>query len=114
MAEAVKFVAGPRAGRGSHQSRQLRRTGQVPAVLYGHKELTLALAVDGVELEKAIRRGVRVIDLVAGGKEEKALIKDVQWDHLGKELLHIDFARVSLDERIVVTVHLEIRGNAPG
>src|SRR5207244_1555534 len=41
-------------------------------------------------------------------------IRDVQWDHLGKELLHVDFARVALDERIVVTVPLEIRGTAPG
>jgi len=38
----------------------------------------------------------------------------VQWDHLGKELLHVDFARVAADERIVLTVPLEIRGTAPG
>jgi large subunit ribosomal protein L25 len=46
--------------------------------------------------------------------EEKALIRDVQWDHLGKELLHVDFTRVAVDERIVVAVPLEIRGVAPG
>ena len=86
----------------------------IPAVLYGHKEETLCVALSAEDTEKAIRRGVRVVDLKANGKEEKALIRDVQWDHLGKELLHVDFARVAADERIVVTVPLEIRGVAPG
>ena len=56
----------------------------------------------------------RVLDLNAGGKVEKALIREVQWDHLGKDLLHVDFARVSADERVEVTVPLEIRGTAAG
>jgi large subunit ribosomal protein L25 len=92
----------------------LRRKGRIPAVLYGHKEQTLSVSLDKDELEKAIRHGVRVVDLEADGKQEKALIRDIQWDHLGKELLHVDFTRVAEDERIVVTVPLEIRGTAPG
>jgi large subunit ribosomal protein L25 len=82
--------------------------------VYGHKEATLSLALSAEELEKIIRHGVRVVDLRADGKEEKALIRDVQWDHLGKEILHVDFARVAMDERIVVTVPLELKGTAPG
>jgi large subunit ribosomal protein L25 len=74
----------------------------------------LSVALPLEEVEKAIRRGVRVVDLKAGGKEEKALIRDVQWDHLGKDLLHVDFARVAADERIVLTVPIELRGTAPG
>ncbi len=114
MADSVSLVAQPREGRGSQAARQLRRKGLLPAVLYGHKEETLSLALSTEEVENVIRHGVRVVDLQAGGKEEKALIKDVQWDHLGKELLHVDFARVAADERVVVTVHFEIRGTAPG
>jgi large subunit ribosomal protein L25 len=114
MADAVVLVAQSRAERGSQASRRLRRHGLIPAVLYGHKEETLSLTLPAGEVEKMIRHGVRVVDLKAGGKEEKALIRDVQWDHLGKELLHIDLARVSLDERIVVTVPLQLRGTAPG
>jgi large subunit ribosomal protein L25 len=66
------------------------------------------------ELEKAVRHGVHVIDIQTGNKTEKALIRDLQWDHLGKELLHVDLARVAADERVVVTVPVEIRGTAPG
>jgi large subunit ribosomal protein L25 len=86
----------------------------IPAVVYGHKEETLCVALPEAEIETAIRHGVRVVDLKANGKEEKAFIRDVQWDHLGKELLHVDFTRVAADERIVVTVPIEIRGVAPG
>jgi large subunit ribosomal protein L25 len=114
MAESLKLETQPRQGRGSQAARRLRRQGLVPAVVYGHKEETLAIALPLDELQKAIRHGVRIVDLKTDGKEQKAFIKDVQWDYLGKELLHVDFARVSLDERIVVTVPLELRGTAPG
>ena len=42
------------------------------------------------------------------------LVRDVQWDHLGKEIIHLDFARVSADESIETVVRLEPRGTAPG
>jgi large subunit ribosomal protein L25 len=114
MAESLVFTGQPRQPKGSAEVRRLRRKGLVPAVIYGHKEETVAISLPQVELMNAIRHGVRVIDLRTQNKEEKALIKEVQWDHLGKELLHVDFARVSLDERITVSVPLELRGTAPG
>jgi large subunit ribosomal protein L25 len=115
MAETVSLVATSRNESGSQATRKLRRKGLVPAVLYGHKEATVHLSLNLDEFTKALRHGARVVDLkTEGGKDEKALIRDLQWDHLGKSLLHVDFARVSLDERIHVTVRLELRGTAPG
>lgn len=115
MAETVALVATSRNESGSQAARKLRRKGLVPAVLYGHKEATVHLSLNLDEFTKALRHGARVVDLkTEGGKDEKALIRDLQWDHLGKSLLHIDFTRVSLDERIHVTVRLELRGIAPG
>lgn len=114
MAESMKFVTQPRDGRGTRAARRLRKQGLVPAVLYGHKEATVAVALPAEELEKAVRHGARVVDLQTDGHVQKALIKELQWDHLGKELLHVDFARVAVDERVVITVPLELRGIAPG
>src|SRR5262245_56558740 len=114
MAETIQFTAQPRQPHGSRAARRLRRKGLVPAVLYGHKEATLSLTLPTTELEKAIRHGAHVVDLQAGGKTEKALIRDAQWDHLGKHLLHVDFARVSEDERILIDVPLEVRGTPLG
>src|SRR6516225_4402709 len=114
MAESVQLVAEPRTTRGTREARRLRKKGFVPGVIYGHKKGTVSLAVPGDALEKAIRHGARVVDLKSDGNVQKALIRDLQWDHLGKELLHIDFERVAADERIVVPVPLEVRGTAPG
>jgi large subunit ribosomal protein L25 len=114
MADAGVWAVQKRDGRGTHEARRLRRRGLVPAVVYGHKEETLSVALSREELEKAIRHGVHVVDLQSDGKTEKAQIREVQWDHLGKDVLHVDFARVAADERIVVTVPLDIRGTAPG
>src|SRR5438552_10610660 len=114
MAESIKFVTQPRDRRGTRAARRLRKHGLVPAVVYGHKEATVAVALPAEELEKAVRHGARVVDLQTDGNVQKALIKELQWDHLGKELLHVDFARVAADERVTVTVPIEIRGTAPG
>jgi len=114
MAEVVKLVTQGREGRGSQKAKRLRRRGLVPAVLYGHGEGTISIALPGDELAKAIRTGAHIVTLQTDGKNQTALIKETQWDHLGKELMHVDFARVSADERVKVTVPLEVRGTAPG
>ncbi len=114
MAESVKVVVQPRTTTGSQAARRLRRQGLIPAVIYGHKEATVSVALSAEDIEKIIRHGVHVVDLQVDGKTEKALIREVQWDHLGKDLLHVDFNRIAADERVVVTVPLTIRGTAPG
>ena len=114
MAESVVIAAKARQSRGSRAARKLRKEGMVPAIVYGHKEATVSVSLSADELQRAIRHGVRVLDLQTDGKMEKALIRDLQWDHLGMELLHVDFTRVSADERVRVQVPLEIRGIAPG
>jgi large subunit ribosomal protein L25 len=114
MAESVTLEAQPRQGRGSRAAYKLRKQGLVPAVVYGHKKATESVALSQEDLTKAIRHGVRVLDLKTNGNVQKALIREVQWDHLGHDILHVDFARVAVDERVVVTVPIELRGIAPG
>jgi large subunit ribosomal protein L25 len=114
MAESVVLVTQTRDTRGSQAARRLRRKGQVPAVVYGHQEATVSIALAVHDLVEAIRHGTRVVDLQMGSAKQKALISEIQWDHLGKEILHADFERVDADERIKVQVPIEIRGTAPG
>ena len=114
MAESETLVAKNRPEHGTRHARRLRKLGQVPAVLYGHKQQTVAVSLSGEELERIIRHGVRVVDLQTDGGTEKALLKELQWDHLGKEVLHVDLERVSEDERIEISVRLEVKGIAPG
>src|SRR5438132_9308351 len=114
MADAVVLSTQQRTGHGTRQARRLRQKGQVPAVLYGHGEATLSLVLTADDLSKAIRQGARVVDITHAGRQEKALIREVQWDPLGHDILHVDFARVSAHERITIDVRLELRGTAPG
>src|SRR2546427_207013 len=114
MAEAVVLATQERKENGTRNARRLRRQGRVPGVVYGHGEATISVSLAADELIKAIRHGVRVVDLAVAGKKDKALIRELQWDPLGHDILHVDFARVSADERITVEVRLELRGTAPG
>jgi large subunit ribosomal protein L25 len=114
MAEAVVLNVLARAARGTHEARRLRRKGMVPGVVYGHGEETLSLTVLAEDLTRVIRQGVRVVDLKKDGNLEKALIRDLQWDPLGHDILHVDFSRVSADERVTLDVKIELRGTAPG
>ena len=114
MAESLELPIEKREGRGTRTARTLRAQGHVPGVVYGHKEDTISVSVAADALMSAVRHGARVVDLRSDGGLQKAQIAELQWDHLGMELLHVDFRRVAADERIRVTVHIEIKGIAPG
>ena len=94
-------------------NRRLRDAGKVPAILYGHKQEAKSLVLSAEELDAAVRHGNRFVAL-SGGVSENAFIKDVQWNTWGTEILHVDFARVSADEKVHVTVAVELRGESPG
>ena len=114
MAEIVLLPTEMREGRGTRISEKLRKLGKVPAVVYGHKEKTLSVSVGHDVLLSAVRHGARIVDVQLDGKVEKAQIMELQWDYLGKDVLHVDFKRVSADERIQITVPVELKGIAPG
>jgi large subunit ribosomal protein L25 len=114
MAEVVVLETSQREGHGSKQAARLRKAGRVPAVVYGHKKATESVTVASEELVHAVLHKARVVDLKSAAGTQKALICELQWDHLGKELLHADFQRVDVDERISVTVPIELKGIAPG
>jgi large subunit ribosomal protein L25 len=102
-----------REGRGSIQSRKLRRAGKIPGIVYGHGQPPVSVELSAEEIASAVRHGVKVVDL-KGGVTEKALIKALQWDIYGIDVLHVDLNRVSADERVIVELSVELRGAAPG
>jgi large subunit ribosomal protein L25 len=114
MAESIQITANPRSELGSRANRRLRAAGCIPAVVYGHKEAVVPVTLPDKQIVTHLEHGAHVFDLSMNGQSEKVLVKDVQYDHLGMEILHVDFARVSLDERVQVTVPLELRGTPKG
>ena len=99
---------------GTRQVRRLRQKGLIPAVIYGHGEQTQSLTLNEHEVKLAILHGERLLEIDCDGKKENALIKDVQYDTFGQEVLHVDLTRVSLDERVEVTVPIVLKGTPTG
>jgi large subunit ribosomal protein L25 len=113
MSEIAKLTVHSRTETGSRAAAKLRKTGKIPAVVYGHNEPTVKIAVDAVELNRAIRvLNARTFTLEVNGKTDTVLIKELQWDHLGNEMIHVDFERHDLKEKVRVVVPIELR-NSP-
>src|SRR4029078_8202434 len=111
MAEQLKVKRREKLGGGNN--RRLRRTGNVPAVLYGHGEACVPLGVEFTAIMNVIRHGHKLVKL-EGDVSEGAFIKAVQWDVYGKQLIHIDLLRVSDTEKVRTTVTVELKGTAAG
>jgi large subunit ribosomal protein L25 len=98
---------------GSAEARRLRKSGLVPAILYGHGEPCVGLAAKREAVEAAVRHGSRIVQL-QGAVKTGALIRELQWDTFGVEPLHVDFVRVSATDRVRVKVPVELKGDCPG
>lgn len=93
--------------------KRLRQTGKIPAVLYGHGEGTVMLTASEKEINKMIDQGSHIVAL-DGEVTGTVLVKEVQWDALGSNVLHIDLARVDENEKVEVTLQVVLHGEAPG
>ena len=98
---------------GKRDSRRLRVGGMIPAELYGHGQANVHLSIPRTEIQSAVRHGAHLVEL-KGAVTESALIRNVQWDPFGTDVIHIDLARVSAEEQVEVTLAVELRGTAAG
>lgn len=98
---------------GKAATKKVRKAGRVPAVLYGHGKESVSLSVSGEQLGALIRHGGKLVDL-QGDVADTALIRQLQWDSLGKVVVHFDLIRVSASESVSITLPIELRGTAAG
>jgi large subunit ribosomal protein L25 len=107
-----------REERGKNAAHRTRRTGMVPAVLYGGRKDSVALAVNAKQVARILRSesGHNTIFSVrvSGGTEEKAMLKDWQVDPLNGALLHVDLLRIAMDVRMRVRVPVHTFGEPQG
>jgi large subunit ribosomal protein L25 len=96
--------------KGTRACRRLREEGQVPAVLYGHKEKTVPIQVSVEELETAVRRRSRMFELHLGKKRDVVLLKELQYDSFGDAVVHADFVRIAMDEKLTLEVTILLKG----
>lgn len=111
---APNLTADRRERLGTKYSKRLRDQGKLPAILYGHGEDPLPLALDATEAINHIQKGEKVFQITMNGSTETALLRDLQFDYLGTNIIHADFSRVNLSERIHSRVHIKLVGDSVG
>jgi large subunit ribosomal protein L25 len=118
MRKDITVVAEPRAGRGKNEARRLRAAGAAPAVLYGTGGEAVALSVSPREVVKILgsKSGHNTIFnlSVKGGENVPAMIVDWQTDPIKSNLLHADFKRIDLTERLATAVPVHTKGDPKG
>ena len=119
MSDALTLPAEARDRAGKGASRQLRRDGRVPAVIYGGKEEPLAIHVEAKELVRQLGTGHFMNSIVmidVGGKKVRTLPKDVALHPVTDRPLHVDFLRLAKDAKIqvAVPVHFINEDDSPG
>jgi len=119
MAQQASLQAEPRATSGKGVARTLRRTGRIPAVIYGHHRAPEALSVDSaafLKLLAGITAGSTILDVTVGtGTPVKALIREIQRNPLkATDILHVDLYEVSANEKITLEVPVHLTGTADG
>ena len=111
--KSVKLDVGERNGLGTAACRRLRAEGRVPLNLYGLDRPTRQLDAPAATLRLLLDRGVHIVDLTLGDKTQAALIKEVQYDAIGVEIMHADLQRVDRDKPVHVYIGMKLIGTAP-
>lgn len=113
----LKAETRERVGKGS--SRELRRNGLIPAVIYGDKQAPISITLSTKEVTQKIHAGgfmTTVATIDVGGEKIRVLPKDYQLDPVRDFTMHVDFLRVSKDSTVTVEVpvHFVNEEKSPG
>ncbi|MFK7884149.1 MAG: 50S ribosomal protein L25 [Phycisphaerales bacterium] len=112
--ENPTLVAKNRERVGSRYAKRVRESGGLPAVVYGHKQDPQPVTLDFRDAVSHIKKGEKVFSMDIEGKAEYVLLKDIGYDYLGTNIIHVDFARVDLNERVDTSASLKFVGDAVG
>lgn len=119
MSEQFNIQVLTREATGKNSNRRLRAAGQIPAVLYGAAHDTVPIQVDRKKVEEAFRHGatentIFLLKRLESDQERHARIRELQIDPVSREVLHIDFQRVLMDQVIQVEVPIQPVGTPTG
>jgi large subunit ribosomal protein L25 len=116
VADTAKLTATPRTEFGKGAARRTRRAGLIPAVLYGHGAEPQHLALPSHDTFLAVKDHANaLVTLDIEGKEQTALVKDIQRDPVKRHIEHLDLVIVRAGEKVTVEVPVHVEGeSAPG
>jgi large subunit ribosomal protein L25 len=94
--------------------RALRRSGQLPGVIYGHNVEPVSISLDAREASRVLGKlsSSSLITVDVEGKEYPSLVREKQMNYIKRNLIHVDFQVVSLTEKIRANVGIVLTGNS--
>jgi len=111
----ISLKTASRPGLGSRPTRRLRRQGRIPVSLQGEGKEALLLTIDEHEFLAARRQHEHVFMLeLEGGGSDSVMVRELQWDPLGEDIIHVEFRRVDLTRETEAEVMLEFVGHPKG
>ena len=96
-----------RTAGGTGDARRLRKTGLIPAIVYGKGIEPKCISVNATEWQLLSRNELNILSLVEDGKETLVLLKEVQHDPIRNRTRHLDFQAISMDQKI--KAHVAVR-----
>ena len=115
MKDTMLLKAQVRDKVGSKWSAKMREQGNIPGTVYGHKEAPVSVSFNAHDLIESLHHSTGLVaELEMEGKKETVIFKDLQYDYLGKDIIHVDLMRVSATQTVTVNVPLEFKGEPVG
>ena len=114
----MKFHASERASSKKSEVAALRRSGKIPAVVYLDGQENALVSIDATEFQAFLRNvkpgqlATSVFTLTLGGKEHKAIVKDIQYHPTSYEVIHLDFQQLAKGKPVSVKVPISFTGAA--
>lgn len=112
--KTLEIKALVRKGTGKKQSKQLRKDGNIPCVIYGGSENIHFYAHENSFKDLIYTHHVHLVNLDVEGQKRQAILKEIQFHPVTDKILHIDFVEVFDDKPAVVDIPIELTGNSIG
>ena len=106
-----------RTGKGG--SRESRRKGMIPGVVYGGGKDSVPIQLDRKTFVEMMKKSgsenpIFLLKLSDSGQERHAILRDLQRDPVSRMVIHLDFQRIEMTQKVHVTVTVELVGTAVG
>jgi large subunit ribosomal protein L25 len=115
----VNLEVDNRSDKGKHVRNVLAKEGKIPGVVYGKELGNMSVSVDIGEIKKIVKEfgTSKIIDLRVKGNDagnQKVMLKDLQYDPVRQELIHVDFQKVDMTHKIKTNVRIKLLGKPAG
>ena len=99
---------------GKKASKEARRAGKIPSVLYYRGEKPVCISIDKQLLNQAIKSDQRIYEVEIDSESQYVMIKEAQYHPITDEIIHVDFMRVRRSEKMTISVPITLVGKPAG